>query len=176
MRVLITGPQGSGKTTQAELLARYLKIPFISIGADLRRRARLDDEIAEMIKSSLDKGKLVDDQTVADFTRDRVTEPDCQNGFVLDGYPRSEVQSKLFDPEYTKVFYLGLSDEEVLGRLLSRGREDDTPELIKERLRIYHEETEPMLKNYKKKNILEVIDGSLSILQVQDKIRQALNG
>lgn len=175
IRVLVTGPQGSGKTTQAQLLAGFLKVPFIGIGGDLRQRAQQGDEIAGKIKLSLDRGDLVDDKVVADFAKERMAQSDCQNGFVIDGYPRSEEQVKLFNPDYTKVFYLEISDEEVLYRLLARGREDDTPELIKERLRIYHQETEPILKDYQEQGVLEVVDGSLSILQVQDKIRHLIN-
>ena len=94
----------------------------------------------------------------------------------MDGYPRDEGQLDIFDPKYSKVFYLDISDLEVMNRLLKRGRADDTPDLIKERLRLYHLETEPLVKRYKENGILNIIDGSLPIEQIQERMKQSLNG
>lgn len=174
MKILVTGPQGSGKTTQAKLLAEYLDIPFIGMGGVLRERMERDDEIGNKIREAMDKGILVDDEIVANFTKQKVLED--EKGYIMDGYPRSIHQLKLFNPDFDKVFYLDISDEEVMSRLLKRGRADDTPLLIKERLAIYHEDTESLLSIYKEKGILVVIDGSLPIEQIKERMREALNG
>jgi adenylate kinase len=169
-RVLVTGPQGSGKTTQAQFLAGFLNVPFIGTGDLVRQRSGVQDETGRKIKEALDSGQLADNETVSKLVAERAEKLE---GFVMDGYPRDAKQLQFYDPKFNKVFYLDISDEEVLNRLLSRGREDDTPDLIKERLKIYHQETEPMLASYKEQGILEMVDGSLSIMQVQDKIRES---
>lgn len=170
-KILVTGPQGSGKTTQAKLLADFLGVTFIGTGDLVRERAEVSDEVGQKLKQALDSGQLADNQTVSSLVREKVGEE-----FVMDGYPRDEEQLNFFDPAYSKVFYLDISDEEVMSRLLKRGRADDTPDLIKERLAIYHKETEPLLNIYKEKGILEVIDGSLSIEQIKERMREVLNG
>lgn len=175
MTILVTGPQGSGKTTQAKLLAEYLKVPFIGMGEVLRQRMERNDEIGRKIKEVMEKGELVDDQIVADFTKEKVMSPACQNGFVMDGYPRSIHQAGLFNPNFNKVFYLDIPEIQVLERLLKRGRADDKPDLIKERLQIYHQETEPLLDLYKNQGILKIVDGLKSIDEVQREIRKSLN-
>ena len=174
MKILVTGPQGSGKTTQAKLLSEFLKVPFIGMGGVLRERMEQDDELGNKIREAMDKGVLVDDEIVANFTKQKVLED--EKGYVMDGYPRSIHQANLFNPDFDKVFYLDINDDEVMSRLLKRGRADDTSDLIKERLAIYHEETEPLLSIYKEKAILEIIDGSLSIDQIQERMRKTLNG
>lgn len=171
-RILVTGPQGSGKTTQAKLLAEFLGVQFIGTGDLVRDRAKVDDDVGQNIKEALAKGQLADNKTVSDLIREKVD----GSGFVMDGYPRDEEQLELFDPEYNKVFYLNISDEEVMDRLLKRGRADDTLDLIKERLRVYHLETEPLLKRYKDQEILEIIDGSATIEEIQGRMRELLNG
>lgn len=173
LRILVTGPQGSGKTTQAKLLSETLDIPFIGIGEVLRQRVEQNDEIGIKIKEGLDKGGLVDDAIVAGVAKEKVNH---LKGFVMDGYPRSIHQEKLFDPSFNKVFYLEIPDFEVVQRLLRRGRVDDNPELIKERLEIYHQQTEPMLENYRQKGILNIVDGTGTIEEVKGEIEKIANG
>ena len=173
MKILITGPQGSGKTTQAKLLAEFLKVPFIGIGDELREKVKSGDEEGLKIKEALSKGVLADDEIVAQIAKEKV---DHLDGFVIDGYPKSVHQEALFDPKFDWVFYLEIPDFEVVQRLLRRGRVDDNPELIKERLETYHQVTEPMLENYRQKGILKVVNGEKSIEEVAGEIRQELNG
>lgn len=168
MKILLIGAQGSGKSTQAKLLAEYLKVPFISTG-DIFRGMTL-------VKQILDEGKLVDDQTTSKIVKDRLSQPDCQSGFVMDGYPRNLEQVKIFDPGFDKAFYLDVPEKVVIERLTKRGRGDDTPESIKMRLGLYYKQTEPLLKFYRNLRILNEIDGLGTIEQVQQRIREELDG
>lgn len=176
MKILLIGPQGSGKSTQGKLLAEYLKIPVISTGDIFRILREQDNEEGRRIRQILDTGQLVDDSETAGLVRERVGEADCRNGFILDGYPRNLEQIRLFDPLFDKVIYLKLSDGEALGRLLARGREDDTAELIKERLRIYHQQTDPILDYYQKNGLVVEVDGSGMIDEIQEKLRKVVSG
>lgn len=172
MKILLIGPQGSGKSTQGKLLSEFLKIPVISTGDIFRELAPVN----EMIRGILEKGQLIDNWTTSQVVRERVKKSDCNNGFILDGYPRNLDQARLFDPGFDKVIYLKLSDQQAIKRLLGRGREDDTKELIAERLRIYHEQTDPLSDYYKDKRLLREIDGVGTIEEVQQRIRNRLNG
>lgn len=175
MKILLIGPQGSGKSTQAKLLAEYLKVPFISTGDIFREMAQKPaDLLGRMVKKILDEGKLVDDETTSKIVKDRLSQPDCQSGFVIDGYPRTLEQVKIFDPEFDQVFYLDVPEEEVIKRLVKRGRADDTEELIRMRLNLYYQQTQPLLDYYRNLRVLLEIDGTGSIEEVQDKIRKQL--
>ncbi|HBQ50982.1 hypothetical protein A3B42_00620 [Candidatus Daviesbacteria bacterium RIFCSPLOWO2_01_FULL_38_10] len=168
-KILFLGVQGSGKSTQGRLLAQFLGLPYISTGDIFRA-------MTGEIKQILSQGKLVDDQTTSKIVEEKLREEEYSNGFVLDGYPRTMEQIKLFDPDFDKVIYLDLSDEEATKRLLARVREDDTAELIAERLRNYHKQTNPVLDYYRQKKILKQVDGLGSIEAIQQKIRDAVNG
>lgn len=176
MKILVTGPQGSGKTTQARLLAEYLGVSLVGTGDSLREMSKEDSSLGKKIKEALKSGDLVDDAIVAEVVQQRLKASDCQNGFIMDGYPRSLHQLEVFDPNFDLVFYLDISDEEVTQRLIKRGREDDEQEIIAERLRLYHELTEPILSYYQEKGILERIDGNGEIEDIQARIREKVNG
>ncbi len=169
MKILFIGAQGSGKSTQAKLLAQFLGLPYISTG-DIFRQMQGE------IKQILDQGKLVDDQTTSRIVEERLKKGDLENGFIFDGYPRTLEQMRLFDPGFDKVIYLDLPDEKASERLLVRGREDDTKELIAERLAHYHGQTDPILDYYRQKGILKSIDGSGSIDDIQQRVRDLVNG
>lgn len=171
MRVLITGPQGSGKSTQAVLLAQDLGVPNIQLGEILRTIALIDDsKVASVVGNALSKGKLVPAKIVAQIINKRLTEEDCKKGFVLDGFPRTKEDIKNFNSKLDKVFYLKVSEDEGVRRLLKRGRSDDTEELIRKRLRAYYLETEPILEVFKKSGILVEIDGERPISQIHKDI------
>lgn len=168
------GPQGSGKSTQGKLLAEFLAVPYISTGETFRKMAEQDNEMGRKIKNLLDRGYLIDDDLTIEVVKKRLGQKDCSKGFVMDGYPRTKQQVELFDPGFDRAFYLELSDDEAIKRLLERKREDDTEELIKERLSIYHQQTEPLLGHFKQKGLLQKINGIGSIEEIQERIRQGL--
>lgn len=176
MKILFIGSQGSGKSTQAELLEQFLGIPRISTGDIFRKIIQEDSDEGKRIKQILDSGQLVDDATTAEIVRKRISEETFKNGFIMDGYPRTLEQINIFDPGFDKVLYLKLPDEEAVRRLLVRGREDDTEESIAQRLRLYHEQTDPILGYYGKQGLLIEIDGLGSIEEIQQRIREQLNG
>lgn len=169
MRILFSGLPGSGKTTQAKKLAEYLKIPLIGTGELLRKMSESGD-IPEVEKQKLISGDLVDDQLVADLVKKRLQAPDCQNGFIMDGYPRSIEQLGMFDPGFDLAVYLEIDDAQVKQRLLSRGRIDDTAEAIDLRFKIYHAETKPLIEHYRKLGTLKEIDGLGSEDEVYQKV------
>lgn len=166
MKILLIGPQGSGKSTQAKLLAEYLNVPLISTGEIFRNMVE--------VRQILSEGRLVDDQTTYKIVKDRLSQPDCKMGFVLDGYPRNIEQQRLFDPQFDKAIYLNVPEQEVIRRLSERGRSDDTKQSIKRRLDLYYLQTWPLLDYYKKQGILVAINGVGDIQTVQDEIKKSL--
>ncbi len=173
-KILLIGLQGSGKSTQADLLTRHLQVPKISTGDIFRQLRKEDSDEGRRIKNILDSGQLVDDQTTAEIVRKRVSKKDCKNGFVMDGYPRTLEQLQMFDPQFDKVTYLNVPKEEVVKRLLSRGRADDTEDLIGKRLDLYYQQTQPLLDYYRQKGILVEINGVGDIQRIQDEIKKQI--
>lgn len=163
MRLVILGPQGSGKSTQAELLVRKFKIPHLQTGALFRKIAREKTKLGQRVKNRLDKGELVSDKDIMSVVEKELAREEYKKGVVLDGIPRNLKQAKALKIKIDRVFYLKTSDKEGFKRLMLRKRADDTSELIKERLRIYHRETEPILAFYRKQGVLEEVDGERPI-------------
>ena len=174
MKILLIGPQGSGKSTQANLLAKDLNLPKISTGDIFRELAEEESIEGRKIKGILNSGELIDDLQTAKIVEQRLKKDDCRNGFILDGYPRNTEQKQIFDPKVDKVFDLEVPDNEVVKRLLARGREDDTMEAIKKRLDLYHGQIVPLLDYYKNQGILIKINGMGSIEEIQRRIRERL--
>ncbi|MBI4039816.1 nucleoside monophosphate kinase [Candidatus Daviesbacteria bacterium] len=174
MKILIAGPQGSGKTTQAQLLADHFNLCFQNMGNLVRVLSKENSDLGRGTKAALDKGQLVDDVVVANLVKNWINLKDCPNGFVFDGYPRTMSQLKLFDPNYDRVVYLDVSDEEVTRRLLKRGREDDTLEIIKTRLSIYHRQTEEVLNFYREQSKLIQTSGMGSVEEINRNIESQL--
>ncbi len=169
MKILLIGPQGGGKSTQADLLAQYLGVPKISTGDIFRKLSGEDSEEAKRVKEILGQGKLVDDETTAEIVKNRVQK---ENGFIMDGYPRTVEQLKIFNPDFSKVIYLNVQREEVVKRLLARKRADDTKELINKRLELYYQQTQPLLDYYQKQGKLVEVSGMGDINQIQDEIKK----
>lgn len=170
MNIVLMGPQGSGKTTQAKLLAQKLNLPLVVVGDMLRQMAKENNDEGKEIKEVQKRGELIPDgQTIA-IVSARLSGPDCERGFVLDGFPRNLEQAQGLDKKVDKVFYLKVTDEVGIARLLSRGRGDDTKEAIATRLAIYHQETEPVLEFYSKQGVLEEINGEATIEEIFQEI------
>ena len=172
MNIIIYGPQGSGKSTQAQLLAEKLKVPHIQTGEIYRQISQEDNVLGKKVKKLLDAGDLIDDETTYTIV-DRYL-IDVKKGFIIDGFPRTLVQAQRGPFSVDKVFYLKLDDQECVTRLLGRGRYDDTAEIINQRLKLYHQQTQPILDYYRELGKLVEIDGSGTIEEVHNLILDAL--
>ncbi len=169
----MVGPVGSGKSTQAQLLADKLGLPIISAGNLLRNLAATDTEMGRIVNEAIHHGKLVEDHVVVSVIKTAIDEVETK-GLISDGYPRTIEQLELFDPHYDQVFFLSLSDEEVKKRLLHRHRQDDKPEIIETRLKEYYGHTLAIVKYYKDQGILIDIPANQTIDQVANQIWQSI--
>lgn len=170
MNLIVMGPQGSGKSTQAELLAKELNLPHLQTGELYRRICKQNSLLGRRIKKIIDRGELVSDQDHCEMIGKEIKKAKYQQGFVLDGSPRTLGQAKIQSFRVDKVFYLKVCDEVNIKRLVKRGRKDDIPELIKKRLEIYHRQTEPVLNYYRQMGILEEVDGERPIGKIHQDI------
>lgn len=170
-RLIIMGPPGSGKGTQAEHLARHFGIPAISTGDLFRAHVRDKTELGLEARAFMDKGEFVPDHVTTDMLKQRMEEPDAADGFLLDGYPRTVIQIGALDEMLAArgqplevVLALTAPDGELLSRMLRRaqeqGRSDDTEDVIQRRLELYREETQPVLTAYTKRGILLTVEGT----------------
>lgn len=174
MKILLIGPQGSGKSTQGKLLSGYLKIPVISTGDIFRQLATESSDLANRVKQTISEGKLVDDSTTSEIVQEKLDEEGYKNGFILDGYPRNIEQINNFDPGFDKVLYFNLPKEKSVQRLLNRGRADDSEDLINTRLDLYYQQTEPILEYYKNQGKLLEINADQDIDQVWEEVKNFL--
>jgi adenylate kinase len=185
VNVLLLGPQGSGKGTQAKRISEEYGVPHIATGDMLRATIEADTPLGRTLKPILDSGQLVSDDLMIQLIRNRLEEPDAAEGFVLDGFPRTWAQARALDAmlreigrDLDVVFVLQTSDGVSTERLLKRAREesrpDDTPEVIAERLATYHRETEPLVEHYRTSGNLVGIHAARSINEVFSEIQDAL--
>ena len=184
-RLLIVGPPGAGKGTQAALLAEELSIPAISTGDIFRANVSQSTELGVLAQSYMDKGEYVPDSVTNDMVRARLAEPDAAEGFLLDGYPRTLDQVEALDATLSvlgasldRVLLLEVETEAVVGRLMARGaesgRSDDTEETIRRRLEIYTEQTAPLVDVYDQRGLVARVDGMAGIDEVAAALREAL--
>ena len=179
------GPQGSGKGTQAKRISEEYGIPQIATGEMFRSAIAAGTEVGRQVEPILARGDLVPDELTIALIRERLAEPDAQNGFILDGFPRNLPQAEALDDLLREidrplsiVFEFQISDEECIKRLTKRaeleGRPDDTREAIAKRLEIYHEQTEPLIQHYLASGKVVGIHADRSEGEVFAEIQEAL--
>ena len=163
MRVVLLGPPGAGKGTQAQKLSEKLGIPQISTGDLFRKNISEGTALGVEAKRYLDAGDLVPSSLTNALVEDRIEQPDAADGFILDGYPRSVQQAEALDEmlanhntKLDAVLEFQVSEHELFQRLNARGRADDTEEVIRNRMQVYRDETEPLLQYYAANNLLGV--------------------
>jgi len=182
IKVVFLGPPGAGKGTQALKIAEKFGVPHISTGDILRAAVKEGTELGRLAKSYMDKGELVPDEVIIGIIKERLSQPDVkEKGFILDGFPRTLKQAEALDQmleelsmPLDKVIYLNVDDEEIVKRLLARGRADDTEEVIRNRLKVYREQTAPLIDYYRAKGLLVEIYGVGQIEEITKKIEEAL--
>lgn len=184
MRIILFGPPGAGKGTQAKLIEKDYGIPQLSTGDMFRNAIKNQTPLGKKVKSILDSGNLVPDETVVDLVEETLDKPEFENGYILDGFPRTVPQAEAFDALLKKhgkklnaFLSLEVPDDELMTRILNRGegRSDDTPEKVKTRLGVYNDETAPVLNYYKKKGTYKAIDGVGTIKEISERIKKALS-
>jgi adenylate kinase len=199
MKLIFLGAPGAGKGTQAEAVCAHLNIPAISTGNMIREALKSGTEMGLKAKSYMDSGALVPDEVVIGIVKDRIAQPDCANGFVLDGFPRTIPQAEALDNmgvKIDRVIALEVSDDKIVKRMSGRRvcescgasyhllynppkvegkcdkcggtlvqRKDDLPETVKARLKVYHEQTEPLKDYYKRQGKLYTVDGQEDVAE-----------
>jgi adenylate kinase len=184
-RLLLIGPPGAGKGTQAARLAEAYGIPAISTGDIFRENVKNETELGREAKGFMDRGEYVPDSLTNALVRDRLSQPDAKNGFLLDGYPRTADQVAELDDilaeqgsALTAVVQLVADTDEVVRRLLNRaieqGRADDTEEVIRHRMDVYAEQTAPLINVYSSRNLVREVDGLGAVEEVTERILSAL--
>jgi adenylate kinase len=212
LNLILFGPPGAGKGTQAGRLREDFQVPFISTGDMLRSNVKEQTDLGQQAKEYMDAGELVPDELIVAMISERLQDEDARDGFILDGFPRNIEQAKALEKQLselgrrvTAALLIDVPDEEVVRRLAGRRvcvkaghnyhvefdppkhddkcdqdgsrliqRDDDKPEVIKNRLRVYHENTEPLIDHYDEKGVMRRIDGTRPAAEVHDHIRAVI--
>ena len=177
MFVVLMGAPGAGKGTQAKLLQNQIGLPQVATGDIFRENLKNETELGMLAKGYMDAGDLVPDDVTVAMVKDRLSREDCANGAILDGFPRTVAQAEALDNVLAEagskvdiVPHIFVEEEELVSRLIKRGeiegRADDNEETIRNRMRVYHDQTAPLLSYYDGRGLVEKIDGQQSVSEV----------
>lgn len=174
MKIILMGIQGSGKSTQGNLLVEKLGLPYLSSGHIFRDMAQEKTTWGRYIKETLNAGYLIPDEKTVPIIEEYLSKPEYAKGYILDGFPRTVPQAEVFTNGVDKVFYMKVSDKEALWRLSGRlddgVRADNTLQAIRKRIQLFHDQTEPVIQFYRSKGSLIEIDGEKSVEEVHAAI------
>jgi adenylate kinase len=191
VRLVLLGPPGSGKGTQAERLVEALHVPHLSSGQLLREAVAARTPLGRQAKPITERGGLVPDRLVSDMIAERIQRKDAEHGFILDGFPRTVAQAQMLEQALAKqgqeldaVLQIAVTEEALIGRVLRRAREakergevarpDDDPEIFKQRMASYRAETEPVIEHYRKLGKLRTVNGDLPVPAVTQQLLAAI--
>jgi adenylate kinase len=186
MRLLLMGPPGAGKGTQAKIVAERLGIPAISTGDIFRENVAGQTELGRTAQRYMDSGDYVPDEVTNAMVRDRLAQPDADAGFLLDGYPRTLDQVRTLDDmladrghRLDAVVVLDVDRDQLVERLLKRaeteGRTDDTEDVVRRRQEVYAEQTAPLIEMYRERDLVVTVDGAGGVSEVNDRVLDALS-
>ena len=186
MRIVLLGPPGSGKGTQAALLVEQLEVPHISTGAILRDATKKGTQLGLQAKALTDKGELVPDNVMSELLEERLGSDDVDNGFILDGYPRNLAQAssleallERLEKPIDQAILIDIDDEHIIKRIAKRaleeGRADDTEETVRNRLRVYAEQTAPVADFYAERGLLTKVLGEGSRNEIFQRLLSIIN-
>jgi adenylate kinase len=176
-RLLILGPPGAGKGTQAAMIATAVGIPHVSTGEMLRDHVSRGTDLGARAKVIMEAGDLVPDEIVIAMVKERLAGDDAACGFLLDGFPRTAPQAEALDREAISieaVINLEVDEDELVARMLARGRADDTEETVRNRFAVYRRQTEPLIAYYGGKGLIRTVDGMGTIDEVFARICRTL--
>lgn len=176
MKIILIGGPGSGKSTQGKLLSKKLALPYLASGDIFRRIAKEKTKWGRYVRKVVNGGLLVPDQKVTPIVEEYLKRKEYKKGYILDGFPRTLSQVKAFTHKIDQALYIKVSDKEALKRLSLRkeAREDDNALVLKKRLKVYHQLTDPIIGHYQKKGILVEIDGEREIDEIHREILELL--
>jgi adenylate kinase len=176
MKIILIGIQGSGKSTQGNLLSEKLKIPYLSTGHIFREMAKEKTPEGRYIKETINAGILIPNEKTNQIVNEYISRPEYKSGYILDGFPRTVHQAQNFEENIDFVIYLKVSDKEALWRISGRDeeRDDETLKAIRKRIELFHEHTKPVLDFYKSKGLLIEIDGEQTIEEIYKELLEKL--